>query len=145
MRVKFASGIFDAPFTSRDHLKRVDSEAARRLARAAAAEGVVLLTNHAAMGRGAMLPLPTGLRSVAVLGALGGCDPSVAPPIEGPPDLCLARMASRRTAARQRSQCQYRRRFRGEVEVETGMSEGFCEPLDEIDSDASGNTAPTGS
>ena len=93
LRVKFASGIFDAPFTSRDHLKRVDSEAARRLARAAAAEGVVLLTNHAAMGRGAMLPLPAGLRSVAVLGALGGCDPSVAPPIEGPPDLCLARMA----------------------------------------------------
>ena len=32
-----------------------------------------------------------------------------------------------------------------QCEVETGMSEGFCEPLDEIDSDASVNTTPTGS
>jgi beta-glucosidase len=101
LRVKFASGIFDAPFTNRSSLPLVDSAAARSLAREAAEAGIVLLqNNHRPATPGelslggtnrttTMLPLPPvleGLR-VAVLGALGGCvsdDPTI---------LCPAKMA----------------------------------------------------
>ena len=89
LRVKFASGLFDAPFTNRSSLALVDSAQARALARSAAEAGIVLLQNGATAGRQAMLPLPDlgkGVK-VAVLGALGGCvsrDPTV---------LCPAKMA----------------------------------------------------
>ena len=32
-----------------------------------------------------------------------------------------------------------------QCDVESGMDEGFCEPLDDAGTDATGNTAPTGS
>jgi beta-glucosidase-like glycosyl hydrolase len=93
LRVKFASGIFDAPFTDRSTLGLVDSLHARSLARVAAADGIVLLSNNPTAGRKAMLPLPAALGRVAVIGALGGCAAGVSGPIRGPPGLCLAKMA----------------------------------------------------
>lgn len=74
--------MFDNPFsdTSSATAALVDSPTARALARAAAAQGVVLLQNSAGPNGHAMLPLPPIQSStrIAVIGSLGGADAQAA-------------------------------------------------------------------
>ena len=73
---KIASRLLDSPMTDPTACSHFDSAADRALARAAAAQGLVLLKNAMSKGGGkggATLPLAAGkLKRVAVVGQLGG-------------------------------------------------------------------------
>lgn len=75
---KFSAGLFDSPLVDPSAADAVvNSPPHRTLARAAAAEGAVLLVNNITQGGSPTLPLPqTGTQRVAVIGPLGGCVPA---------------------------------------------------------------------
>ncbi|HWZ14691.1 MAG TPA: glycoside hydrolase family 3 N-terminal domain-containing protein [Mucilaginibacter sp.] len=66
LRVKFILGLFDHPYIDEELLKKVNhTDASRAVALRAAQEGITLLKNE-----NALLPLGTGVHSVAVIGPL---------------------------------------------------------------------------
>jgi len=76
LRTKFASGLFDNPYTDPALLENIDSAAHRSLARTTAIEGATLLLN-----RGAVLPQTRAkLKRIAIVGPNAGCKPGAAQP-----------------------------------------------------------------
>eukprot|EP00755_Sulcionema_specki_P034865 Sspe_Gene.103774::Locus_79624_Transcript_1_1_Confidence_1.000_Length_1747::g.103774::m.103774/K05349/bglX; beta-glucosidase len=67
LTMKFASGLFEAPFADPDAVKTLDSAPRRALARESAHQGTVLLKNV-----GKALPLTPAQRGVALFGELAG-------------------------------------------------------------------------
>ncbi|KAH3756965.1 Beta-glucosidase BoGH3B [Pelomyxa schiedti] len=65
LKVKFSSGVFDAPFAYTERLDELDSSTNRELAKEAAIQSIVLLKNT-----GNILPLSSTIKSVAVIGPL---------------------------------------------------------------------------
>jgi beta-glucosidase len=70
LRVKFALGLFDRPYTEESRQKAGLDPASVELARTAAEQSFVLLKNGAAAGRPALLPLDPSVRTVALIGPL---------------------------------------------------------------------------
>jgi beta-glucosidase len=70
LRVKFAMGLFEHPYTD-ENLPPYQATAEKRaLAKSAAEESFVLLKNEAIPGIGRLLPLASDLKSVALIGPL---------------------------------------------------------------------------
>jgi beta-glucosidase len=70
LRVKFALGLFDHPYTEESRATASLDAANVELARTAAEESFVLLKNAAPAGGPAVLPLDAAVRSVALIGPL---------------------------------------------------------------------------
>ena len=70
LRVKFAMGLFEHPYTDENLPPYAPTPEKRELARKAAVESFVLLKNEAIPGVGRLLPLASDLKSVALIGPL---------------------------------------------------------------------------
>eukprot|EP00040_Diaphanoeca_grandis_P039709 m.259858 g.259858 ORF g.259858 m.259858 type:complete len:782 (+) comp38816_c0_seq1:26-2371(+) len=69
LKMKFACGLFDSPFTDPSLLPNVNSPQHQALALQAAEEGIVMLKNEREF-----LPLKSFVKKIAVVGPNGGCD-----------------------------------------------------------------------
>lgn len=70
LRVKFAMGLFEHPYTDENLPPYQPTPEKRGLAKKAAEESFVLLKNEAVPGTGRLLPLASDLKSVALIGPL---------------------------------------------------------------------------
>jgi beta-glucosidase len=70
LRVKFALGLFEHPYTDENVAPYEPTPEKRELTRKAAEESFVLLKNEAIPGTGRLLPLASDLKSVALIGPL---------------------------------------------------------------------------
>jgi len=70
LRVKFAMGLFDHPYTDENLPSYQPTPEKRELAKKAAEESFVLLKNEGVPGTGRLLPLASDLKSVALIGPL---------------------------------------------------------------------------
>src|SRR5246500_2976321 len=70
LRVKFAMGLFEHPYTDENVPAYAPTPEKRELAKKAAEESFVLLKNEAIPGVGRLLPLASDLKSVALIGPL---------------------------------------------------------------------------
>ena len=70
LRVKFAMGLFEHPYTDENVPAYEPTPEKRELAKKAAEESFVLLKNEAIPGVGRLLPLASDLKSVALIGPL---------------------------------------------------------------------------
>ncbi len=70
LRVKFAMGLFEHPYTDENLPPYQPTPEKRELAKKAAEESFVLLKNEAVPGAGRLLPLASDLKSVALIGPL---------------------------------------------------------------------------
>ncbi len=77
LRVKFALGLFEHPYTDEGKPAYTPSDEQRNLARKAAEESFVLLKNEAITGTGRLLPLASDLKSVALIGPLADDAPDM--------------------------------------------------------------------
>jgi beta-glucosidase len=71
LRVKFALGLFEHPYAQEGGAAAEIPAASRQLARQAAEESLVLLKNGPAPNGAPALPIPSNIRSLALIGPLG--------------------------------------------------------------------------